>query len=224
MSLNTKSTGRLVGALMLVQWLAGVLVNAVLTRPLFGEPGFLVSAAQHSTQLAVSALLGLLTGVLAVAIAVTAWSSFRSVAPRLAIAYVALAAASFAVTSVEQLSVMSMVSLSEAYSAAGQAEKATFDGLAIVVRSARNWAHYTALLTGSVTLLAFYVNLFVSGAAARALGVAGIVAVLLQMSSLGMPFFGGSVDMRLLAPIGIVQLLVSVWLLARGFRAPPAPH
>lgn len=51
--------GRVVGALILAQIVGSVLVNFVLTRPLFGEPGFLVGAAAHAQQIGLSALLGL---------------------------------------------------------------------------------------------------------------------------------------------------------------------
>jgi hypothetical protein len=51
----------------------GILVNFVLAAPLFGSPGFLVNAAPHSLQIALSVLLGLVTGALSLAIAITAF-------------------------------------------------------------------------------------------------------------------------------------------------------
>ena len=48
----------------------GVAVNFVLEAPLFGTPGFLVSAASYSGQIGLAALLGLVTEALWVGIAV----------------------------------------------------------------------------------------------------------------------------------------------------------
>ena len=55
-------TGRLIGALLLLQVIFGILLNFVFTAPLFGEPGFLINAAPHASQIAQSALLGIAMG------------------------------------------------------------------------------------------------------------------------------------------------------------------
>jgi hypothetical protein len=44
------------------------------------------------------------------------------------------------------------------------------------------------------------------------------VAALLQIGALAMPFFGGEVIFPLLAPTGICQLILAIWLIARGFE------
>ena len=129
------SAGRIVGVLILAQMAGGVLVNFVLTAPLFGSPGFLVNAAPHSPQVALSVLLGLAFGAVSVAIAITAFQVFRQYANALALWLLALAAVTFAVQAVEQINVMSMISLSEAYTRASAAEREPFQGLRIVVAS-----------------------------------------------------------------------------------------
>jgi len=43
-----RRASRIIGALILAQMAGSWLVNFVLTAPLFGAPGFLVSAAAHS--------------------------------------------------------------------------------------------------------------------------------------------------------------------------------
>ncbi|HEV2714195.1 MAG TPA: DUF4386 family protein, partial [Terriglobales bacterium] len=134
------SAGRIVGVLILAQMVGGVLVNFVLAAPLFGSPGFLVNAAPHSLQIALSVLLGLATSALSVAIAITAFPVFRQYDDALALLFVALASVSLAVAAVEQISVMSMLSLSEAYTGASAAEREPFQALRIVVASARNWS------------------------------------------------------------------------------------
>src|SRR2546429_9818329 len=65
--------GPIIGVLILAQMIGGALVNFVLAAPLFGSPGFLVNAAPHSLQIALSVLLGIATGALALAMAVIAF-------------------------------------------------------------------------------------------------------------------------------------------------------
>ena len=212
--------GRICGVLILAQMLGGVLVNFVLAAPLFGPPGFLVNAAPHSLQIVFSVLLGLVVGALSLAIAITVLPVFRHYAPALALWFVALACVGLAAMVVEQVGVMSMLSLSEAYNSASIAERESFQGLRIVVASARNWAHYLGLIVAGSTLLVLYTVLHRFALVPRALAAFGLAAVLLQLVAVAMPLFGYSVVFLLLAPLGVSQLILAVWLIAKGFRDP----
>ena len=196
---------RIVGVLILAQMAGGVLVNFVLAAPLFGSPGFLVNAAPHSVQIAVSVLLGLATGALSLAIAITVFPLFRRHALGLALWYVALAGVSLAAMVVEQISVMSMLSL---------------QGLRIVVASARNGAHYLGLIVAGSTIFVLYSALYRFALVPRSLAVFGMTAALLQIVAVAMPLFGYGVIFLLLAPLGVSQLILAVWLIVKGFRDP----
>jgi hypothetical protein len=172
--------GRIIGALILAQMVGGALVNFVLTAPLFGTPGFLVNAPPHSQQIGVSALLGLTFGALAVAIAILAFPIFSRHSQALALWFFALAVVSFSIAAVEQMNVMSMLSLSEAYAKASAADRAPFQALRVVVASARNWAHFLGRTFDGITIFVLYLALFRSALAPRALAAFGMVAVLLQ--------------------------------------------
>jgi hypothetical protein len=114
-----------------------VLVHFVLTAPRFGAPGFLVNAATHSLQLSLSVLLGLATGALSVGIAIAAFPVFRQYSQAMALWFVALAVVSLSVSAIENINVMSMLPLSEAYAKANGAERELFQALPVVVASAR---------------------------------------------------------------------------------------
>jgi len=201
------------------------LVNFVLTAPLFGSPGFLVNAAPHAPQIALSVLLGLAIGALPVAMAITAFPLFRQYAGGLALWFIVLASVSLAVAAVEQSSVMSMLSLSEAYTRAIAAEREPFQALRTVVASARNWSHFVGLIVGGSTLFTLYAALYRSRLVPRALAAFGLAAVLLQLIAVAMPLFGNDVVFPMLAPLGVSQLALALWLIAKGFRelaSPPA--
>jgi hypothetical protein len=215
------NAGRIVGVLIVAQMVGGILVNFVLAAPLFGSPGFLVNAAPHSTQIALSVLLGLATGALSVAIAITAFSVFRRCSDALALWFVALASVTLAAAAVEQISVMSMLSLSEAYTNA--TEREPFQALRIVVASARNWSHYIGLIMSGSTIFVLYAVSYRFALVPRALAAFGLAAVLLQLIAVAMPLFGHSVVFPMLAPLGVSQLVLALWLIARGFRDPVNP-
>jgi hypothetical protein len=217
-ALTATGAGRIIGVLIVAQMLGSVLVNFVLTAPLFGAPGFLVNAAVHSLQISLSVLLGLALGALSVGIAITAFPVFRQYSQAMALWFVALAVVSLSVTAVENISVMSMLSLSEAYAKASGAEGDLFQALRVVVAPARNWAHYIGLIVAGSTLLVLYAVLYRFALVPRALAAFGLAAVMLQLTAVAMPLFGHSVVFLMLAPLGVSQLVLALWLITKGFR------
>jgi hypothetical protein len=195
----------------------GILVNFVLTAPLFGSPGFLVSASAHANQIALSALCGIALGLFSVVIAVAVAAVASERARGLALLLLALAAASLAATMVEQMNVMSMLSLSEAYAKSSTVDQAGFQGLRLVVSAARNSSHYIGLVVAGLMLLVFYATLFRTVLIPRALATFGLVAACLQIIAVSMPLFGISIVFLMLAPLGVSQLVLGLWLLAKGF-------
>lgn len=211
-------TGRIVGVLSLLLVVGGILTNFVLTASLFGEPGFLIGAAGHSSQIGLSALVGVAMGLVSIGIAVILYPIFRQQSQTLALFYFALVIAGFALTVVENINVMSMLSLSQAYAKAGGAQQEMYEGLRIVVSSARNWTHYISLIVSGCTLFVFYTGMFRFALIPRLISVFGLLAVCLQLIAVSMPLFGHHVDLRLIMPVGICQIVLALWLIAKGFR------
>lgn len=114
---------------------------------------------------------------------------------------------------------MSMVSFSKAATLAGATATAELYGpLKGIVTSLRNWAHYTNILLGGITMMVMYVILFRFTLVPKIIAGFGILATVLQLGTIAMPFLGGSVNFTLLAPIGLAQLALSLWLMVKGFR------
>lgn len=210
--------GRMVGVLIIMQMVGSAVVNGVLEAPLFGAPGFLVAAAVHSRQIGLAAVLGLLTEAMWLGIAVAAFTIVYQRAQRLALWFVALAVVILAVAVVENIGVMSMVSLSEAYAKASAVEREQLQTVRVVVASARNWAHFMARMVDGGAIFVFYAMLYRCALVPRALAGFGMVAAVLMVTAVGMPLFGHDVVFPMLAPMGVSQLLLALWLVAKGFR------
>jgi hypothetical protein len=210
--------GRLIGALILIQMVCSVLVNFVLEAPLFGTPGFLVNAAHHSHQLGFAALLGLITESSWIGIAASAFPFSYRHSPATTLWFTALAVVVLAVAVVENAAVMSMVSLSEAYSKAGALDRGQLETIRVVVASARNWPHFLARMLDGCTIFAFYAVLYRGALVPRVLASIGMIAAVLQVCGVAMPLFGRDVIFPLLAPLGLVQLALALWLMVKGFR------
>lgn len=217
MSSNIKM-GRIIGALLLLQVAMGILLNFVFTAPLFGEPGFLINAAPHALQIGQSVLIGLAMGLVSLTVACLLYPIFKRNSPSIALFYFALVCAGFALTVAENISMMSMLSLSKAYAETGGAQEALYQGLRIVVKETRNWTHYLSLLVSGATLFTFYLATLRGSLIPRLLSYIGLLAVCTQIVSISMPVLGGEVDFRLIAPLGICQIVLALWLLVKGFR------
>jgi len=216
-----KRAGRIVGVVIIVQMVAGFLVNFVLEAPLFGTPGFLINGAPHAPQVSVAALSGLVTEGLWLVTAVTVFPFFWQRSQRLAVGFIALAAVLLAAAVFESAGVMSMLSASEAYAKTDEAGRAQFEIVRVVVASARNWAHLIARILDGITLFVFYAGLYRFALIPRLLAGLGLVAVPLMIIGLLMPFFGNEVIFPLLAPLGLSQLILALWLVVKGLRDEP---
>lgn len=220
-----KNAGRLIAALLLVQMVGGPVVNFALMGPVLAAPGFLENAAAHSLQASLAALIGLALGAVMVGIAITAWPVFRQYSQAMALWFVALAVAGFATTAVESATVLSMLSLSQAYATADVADAGLFEAMGAMVRSARKWAHYINLIVMGGAVFVLYGTLYRFALVPRALAALGLAGAMLQIIAVTMPLFGHRMVFLLLLPLGLSHLTLAVWLLAKGFaeRRPLAP-
>jgi hypothetical protein len=209
--------GRIVGVLILIQMAGGIVLNFNLESPLFGTPGFLIDAASHARQLGLAAMLGLATEALWVAIAITAFPIFKQHSLTLALWLVVLAGVLLALAVVENAAVMSMVSVSEAYANANAAVREQLQAIRVVVASARNWPHFMARAFDGVTIFTLYIALYRFRLVPRLLAGFGLIAAASQIAGVAMPLFGHDVIFPMLAPLGLVQLILSLWLIAKGF-------
>jgi hypothetical protein len=220
----TRTASRIVGLLILGQMAASALVNLVLEAPLFGAPGFLVNAAPHSLEIGSAAVLGLINGAIFVGIAITALPILRQYSESMAYWFMALAIVSLCLSAVENMNVLSMLSLSEAYGKANGSDREPFEALRVVVASSRNWAHYIGLLIHGSTTFVLYAALYRFALIPRALAAFGLAAVTLLLITVALPLFGRSVVFVMLAPLGVSQLLLAVWLMAKGFGGKAVPR
>ena len=214
--MNHQLSGRVIGLLILLQFAAGISVNAVLTAPLFEEPGYLLTATANSLQLGWSVLLALLGSMMALAVACIAYPIFKARSEPSAVAYVAITAVGAAVLAIEQVGYLSMIAFSEAYTLAGD-DQATFESMRVAGSALRNGAHYYSLLVSGCTLGLWYFLLWRFSLLPNLIAGLGMIAVCLQLYVISQPILGGFVFFPLLAPLALAQILQGGWLLWRGF-------
>jgi hypothetical protein len=214
---NPKSAARMIAVLLLLQMACGPIVNFMLLEPVLSRGVFLENAAAHSSQIGVAVLMGLAMSAFSVGIAIVVAPSFKRYSRGMALWLLALAIAGFALAAVENVNVLSMLSLSQAYAKADPADSHLFQTLAVTVASPRIWAHYLGLIFAGAFAFVLYGGLFRFALVPRALSAFGMIAALLEMIAVAMPLFGQGVDFPMLAPLGLAHLALVIWLIAKGF-------
>jgi hypothetical protein len=214
--MSLKTAGRLIALVMIAQ--AGItpVVNFVLIRQVMSAPGFLTNAATHAAQMRLAAMLWFLSGALAIGIAAVAASVIRKYSDATATWIVALTIVSVITTIAEAVSFLTMLSVSQ-QSAQRAASPDTYQALAHFVASARGWIHYSNLLLGAATVAALNIALFRFELVPRALSAFGVLAATLGAIGMIRPMIGYSLILQFLAPLGLAQLALLFWLLAKGF-------
>lgn len=220
---SAKSAGRLVGMLLVVQLATGLMVPYILLQPV--QADFLDTAAGMAGLIRLCVLTLFVGGAVSVAMAVTAWPHVHTRSYGLALWLLVLAVINFTLQILENTHWLSMLSVSQAYAEATPADTALFERLAIVVRAGWKWTHFSHILIVVGWLFTLYWVLLRCAMVPRVFAIVGMVTCLSQFIGITLPVFGGySMPMPMLfgMPLGVANLMLALWLMAKGFREPDA--
>jgi len=214
--LTDRGRGRLVGGLTFLQ-LVGLIVPFVLLLPIATPPGeYLASAADSSTRVLAGVLLLLVNGAVTIGISIAAWPTLRRSSEALGLWLVVLGALMLGVQMVDNIHILSMLSLSQAHAAAGAASDSLRE-VAAAASATRRWAHLSELVVIDAWILVFYLSLIRAGALPRLLSAFGLLTVAAHCLAIPLPGFLG---LRAVGEAGMPMALSHVatagWLVAKG--------
>jgi Domain of unknown function (DUF4386) len=215
-----RSVGRIVGVLLFAQ-LAVLTLGFISLLPI-ATPAFLAEAAGSSFQIRAAVLLLFASGALTVGIAVAGFPIFREQSWRLALSFLALSVIWFSAQAVDNVHILSMLSLSQRHVEGGAANAELSGALAELARSSRRWAHYTGLLVIDGWFFVFYGLLFRLSLVPRALAGFGLAMVAVHTAGITLPvFLGYSNVLETAYSLTLSYLAVGGWLAAKGFAERP---
>jgi hypothetical protein len=220
---SERGRGRVVGGLTFLQ-LVGLIVPFVLLLPIVTPPGaYLADAAASSTRIRAGVLLLAVNGAVTIGISIAAWPTLRRTSEALALWLVVLGALMLGVQIVDNIHVLSMLSLSQAHAAAG-ASSDSLREVATAIGTTRRWAHLSELLVIDAWILVFYLSLTRARALPRPLSAFGLLTVAAHFVAIPLP---GLLGLRAVAEAGMPMALSHVatggWLVAKGLGGPWAP-
>lgn len=214
--LSEKTTARIVGALFLIP--IGLVNNMVLIGPYTFAKDYLTAMAAHSSEIRLGMILGIIGGIITVSVAVLLLPIFRKRNESLAFALLIFSVVNFTNIMIDNASIQSMLAVSNQYVSSGMTDTAHFEVLGAVARDTRLWAHWMTILIPCLSQTVFFYLLFRYRLLPHFLTIPGLIGIALMALSILLMIFGKGTYLWLMAPFGLVMLIVSIWMIIKGFN------
>jgi hypothetical protein len=204
-----------------------LLAQALIAIPVYTEIGmmssvisadFLTQAAANATKIRAALVLTFLLAGVTLAVALVVLPAFRGTSERLFWLYFGLAAAGVATAAMESLVVREMLAMSINYPQAGRA--AIYEAWAPAARAEWSAAHFFSLASGHLKALVFFFILYRFRFIPRLLAGTGVIATVLSTAGATAALLGIPFSYLTIAPAGLAQLSMTLWLIWKGFAEP----
>lgn len=214
---SNQKAGRISGLLFLFVFISGVIIFQVLQGPVLFSEDFLTSTSKNTNSIIGSVLLNMLSGLVSIFIAILLLPIFKKNHYRMAFLYLAFCILNFVAIMLDNVSVVSMLELSNDYVISGRSEELQVLGNLYYVK--HRWTHYLHLLISCFPVFVLYYGLYISKLVPRVISVFGVFAVLLMFVEMLFSIFGQSISMNMMLPMGLIQLVLPIWLIFKGLKS-----
>jgi hypothetical protein len=192
----------------------------VLLLPIVTPPG--ASLAESAALIRAGVLLLAANGAVTIGISIAAWPAFRRASEGLSLWLIVLGALMLGVQMVDNIHILSMLSLSEAHAAAGGVGDSLRE-VATAIGATRRWAHLSELLVIDAWILVYYLGLIRIGALPPLLSAFGLLTVAAHFVAIPLP---GLLGLRAVVeagmPMALSHLATAGWLVAKGLGPRPS--
>jgi hypothetical protein len=220
--MNTyRNNARIAGILFLAAIVTGVL--SVPSLGLLEESDYLIQAAAHETQLIIGVLLTAAMAFACAGIAIWLYPALKTHNPALALTAVGFRLMEAALFVVGAAVLLPLLPLSQAYVAAGAPDGSHFQTLGDFILA---FHHSLAAETGAIAFclgaLMYYTIFYQSELIPRWLSGWGFIATAMHLVAVFLVIFGSdpfsTPTLLLNLPILLNELMLAVWLIAKGFK------
>ncbi len=226
--MNTfRRTASIVGILYIIGTVSGIL-SVAFTQSTLNDPDALSKVAANETQMVIGILFWL-TMVLSLSmVSVILYPILKNNHETLALGYVVFRGALETVVGIFMaVSQLLLILVSQQYGAAGASHASDFQILGAFVLKSYNAINPLLIMTFSLGALMLYTMFYQSRLIPVWISIWGVVAILLHFSTAFLILFHAvrPDDMSRLFiinfPIFLQEMVMAVWLIARGFRSQP---
>jgi hypothetical protein len=224
MATNARKTAIVVGVLFIVATAAS-LIGSSLTGPILDGPDYLAQASAHGNRLIVGALLSFAGAAASAGIAIALYPLLKHYGEGLALGAVGFRLIEGVFYIVGALCYLALLPVGQEFVGAGGPGNSYYQTLGMLLRTAHDLAGFVfAVLAFSLGGLIYYAVFYQTRLIPRWLSGWGIVALGLLLTATLITLFDGapySISGRLIIltlPIAVQELVLAVWLIARGFN------
>lgn len=217
---SEQKTVRIVGLLFLLSAITGILGIFLKGLPLsFTESAKpLKTIFENSSKINISVLCDVTTSILLVGITILLFPILEKLNRYIALWYFGFSVIGFAIIVAGNVSILSLLSLSQVYVKSVNHDTVFFQTLAILKQDNYFKAHFMNLIVSGFGPFPFYYILFKTKLIPRFLSAWGLVAVTLVIIATWFQVFGEEVNLLLYLPNGLFVLTFSIWLIVKGFN------
>jgi hypothetical protein len=211
------------GALFVVATVADIISRAVLVQPILGAPDYLARVSTNEGQVLLGALFLVIGAVAAAGIAIALYPVLRKHNEGLALGSVGFRLIEGALYLGIVVCLLVLVTVSRESESAGATVSSAYRVPGALVMAARDALGEVAVLAFGIGALMYYGVFYRSRLVPRWLSAWGILAVALVMLSgvlvmLRLTEPMSTTQLVLAAPIGLQEMVMAVWLIAKGFN------
>ncbi|PYI54548.1 DUF4386 domain-containing protein [Paenibacillus flagellatus] len=220
---SIRKSSIIVGVLFLLAAVTAV-IGLVLYDPILNGPDYMTRGAEHANRIILGAIMELVLVVSAIGTATTMFPLLRTYNETIALWHVCFRFLEAVVITIGIISVLSLLTLSREYVAAGAPDIASFQPSGTVLKAIHDWTFMIGpnFLLGVNTIMYSYI-FYKSGLVPRFIPVLGITGSILVFAASLLEMFGVfpqlSVWGALMSlPVAANEMTLAVWLLAKGFN------
>ena len=124
----------------------------------------------------------------------------------------------FVTLMLDNVSVLAMLEISNSH--VGNGDSNTLQAMGSLLYEKHYWTHYMYLLISCFPVFVLYYGFYISKIVPRVISIFGIFAVILMFIQVLFSIFGQGISMNMMLPMGLIQLVMPLWLIIKGFNAP----
>lgn len=219
---TTKKSAKIVGVLFILAAVTAI-IGLILYKPILNGPDYLINGSEHANQVTLGALMELILVASAIGTATTMFPILRRYNETIALWHVCFRLLEAIVITIGVISVLSLLTLSREFVAAGAPDTASFQTYGIVLKAIHDWTFMLGplFMLGINTMMYSYI-FYKTKLVPRFIPILGMTGATLVFICALLVMFGIiqqiSVWGAILAlPVAANEMILAVWLIVKGF-------
>ena len=223
---SSRRTAAIVGLLFLIATVSFIAADTLI-KGVLDRPNYLIGASGDATALAAGALLAFVDGLAVVGIAVLMFPFLRHTSEPLALGYVGLRVAELGVVLLYMVVPLIVLALGNG-ARDGTVDASASQSLGSLLQALRDVTLVLLYLFTGASGIIFAFLLYRSKLVPRPLAVLGLIGYPVLLAGAALAMFGVTdvqqgTGMLAMLPGGLFELILPIWLLAKGFSHPVVP-